>query len=181
MASFRILLPLLLLGLMEVKATEVRGLSYYDALTIAMSHFNSKCDEKNAYWITAITPQLKWDRKSKEPHRMGFAIQETECLKGETRTPSKCAFKKDGEEKYCRAAVKFICDGEADVWVRCSPMASNTIVRRSKRGIKVPGFVKKFLKDVVSETISHSIPKAISAVDKLIKKKKKGATTPRVK
>ncbi|XP_044533086.1 antibacterial peptide PMAP-36-like [Gracilinanus agilis] len=176
MASFRILLPLLLLGLIEVKATEVRGLSYFDALTIAMSYFNGKSEEKNAYWISAIEPQLKWDDKSKEPHYMGFTIQETECLKTETRTPSRCDLKKDGKEKYCQAAVKFIRDGEAEVSIHCSPVASNTMIKRTKRGIskfpKIPKFLTKIIKGIFTHAISEGVTQIAEAVHEAKKDKK---------
>uniref|UniRef100_A0A5F8GUW0 Retinoic acid receptor responder protein 2 n=1 Tax=Monodelphis domestica TaxID=13616 RepID=A0A5F8GUW0_MONDO len=167
MASFRFLLPLLLLGLIEIKAAEISGLSYQDALKVAMSHFHRKSEVKNSYWITATEAQTKWDRKSKEPHHLGFTVQETECLKTETHTLSKCTIKKDGKVKHCQATVQFISHSETDVQVHCSPVPSNQMVKRTKREIS------KILEEIFSTVIKIFIPKGfykgIQLVNEIIK------------
>ncbi|XP_036595501.1 cathelicidin antimicrobial peptide-like [Trichosurus vulpecula] len=96
MASFRIVLPLLLLGLIKVKATNNQGLTYFDALTIAVTYFNEETNETNSFWLTAAEPQPHWNNTSREPHYLSFTAKETDCRTTENITPITCAFKKNG-------------------------------------------------------------------------------------
>nr|XP_020854908.1 cathelicidin-7-like [Phascolarctos cinereus] len=97
MAGFRIGLPLFLLGLIEVKAANIKGLTYYDALTMAVTYFNKETDEKNSFWFTAAEPPPDWNT-SREPYHVSFTAKETDCLTAENITPVTCAFKKNGSD-----------------------------------------------------------------------------------
>ncbi|XP_072455563.1 cathelicidin antimicrobial peptide-like [Notamacropus eugenii] len=97
MTDFRIMLPLLFLGLIEVKATNNQGLSYFDALTIAVTYFNEETNETNSFWLTAAEPQPHWNNTSREPHYLSFTAKETNCQTTENLTPITCAFKKNGQ------------------------------------------------------------------------------------
>ncbi|XP_007500116.1 antibacterial peptide PMAP-36-like [Monodelphis domestica] len=176
MASFRILLPLLLLGLIEIKAAEISGLSYQDALKVAMSHFNKNSEEKNSYWITATEAQTKWDSESKEPQHLGFTVQETECLKTETNPLIECTIKTDGKVKHCQATVQFISHSETDVQVHCSPVPSNQMVKRTKRGARrgLTKVLKKIFGSIVKKAVSKGVAEGLKAVDEARKAEKKG-------
>ncbi|XP_043824032.1 antibacterial peptide PMAP-23-like [Dromiciops gliroides] len=154
MASFKIVLPLLFLGLIEAKAIQNQGLTYFDALTIAVTSYNEKTDEKNSFWFTAAEAQPKWDNHSRKPHYLSFTVKETTCLTTENITPVACDFKENGKEKYCQGIIKAINEKEADVWVKCAPLASHKVVRAKR---EVPKIVGKIFKKVLKEAIKMTI------------------------
>ncbi|KAM9094430.1 antibacterial peptide PMAP-23-like [Sarcophilus harrisii] len=132
MASFKIVLPLLLLSLIEVKASnDQEGLTYIDALTIAVTYVNENSEDKNAYWLNGHELQPQWNNTSREPHYLSFIVKETNCLTTQTLTPIACAFKENGKEKYCQGVIVAINEKEANVWAKCVPVGSTEIFTKN--------------------------------------------------
>ncbi|XP_054846948.1 uncharacterized protein LOC129337372 [Eublepharis macularius] len=116
------------------------GLSYEEAISLAVDRYNQEPGLELAFRLQEAKPQPEWDPSGQSLQELEFTVQETTCPPAKQLNLDECDFKDDGVVKECFGTI-FSEQGAPVLQLNCETAGQGHI--RVRRG----GF-RKFVKKV---------------------------------